>query len=95
MARFARESKIIFDDKFELKEKIPAALDTANQEILAYVGQHQAKGAYSSQAAHWHDNQRSWLRDLRYGYFHFSARLEIGNGPRYENGERLREYHDG
>ncbi len=52
MARFAQESGIVFKNKLARREKIPPELDTANQEVLAYVGQHQTKGAYSSQAAH-------------------------------------------
>ena len=70
-------------------------LELADEEIQAYVNQHQTKGARSSRPEDWHDNQRGWLRDLRHDYFHFSARLEIGNGPRYENGQRLREEFDG
>ena len=95
MARFARESELVFKSKLARREKIPPALELAYEEILAYVSQHQAKGAYSSQPEHWHDNQRLWLCALRYRYFHFSARLEIGNGPRLKNGKRQREYHDG
>ncbi|MBL1259852.1 MAG: DUF2235 domain-containing protein [Thiotrichaceae bacterium] len=95
MARFARDSGLTFDSRFEGNENIPPALELADEEIQAYVGQHQARGAYSSQPADWHDNQRSWLRTLRHDYFHFSARLEIGNGPRYENGKRLRGEYDG
>ncbi len=96
MARFARESDskggpIIFNDKFPLKEEIPPMLELADEEIKAYVNQHKAKGARSSHPEHWHDNQRGWLRDLRYGYFHFSAKAaSIANAPSYIDGKRQR-----
>ncbi|MCF6324613.1 MAG: DUF2235 domain-containing protein [Gammaproteobacteria bacterium] len=92
MAEFAREpeNKISFDDKLYDSEEILPELELAQQEIQAYVGQHQGKGSRSSQAEDWHDNDRSWLRDLRYGYFHFSAKLSFAHAPRYIGGQRRR-----
>ncbi|VAW87348.1 hypothetical protein MNBD_GAMMA18-282, partial [hydrothermal vent metagenome] len=97
MADLAREpeNKISFDDRLDGREKIPPALELAQQEIKAYVDQHKGKGCRTSEAAHWHDNERSWLRDLRYGYFHFSAKLAFGHGPRYIGGQRRRMTYGG
>lgn len=95
MVKFTRKNKIIIKSKLERVENIPAELSTAQKEILDYVGKHEAKGGFSSKSTDWHDNKRSWLRDLRHSNFHFSARLEIGNGPRYINGKRERMYYDG
>ena len=96
MARFAQESdskdsSIAFKNKLGKNEYIPPMLELAYEEIQAYVDQHQAKGARSSRPEDWHDNQRGWLRDLRYGYFHFSAQAaSIPNAPRYIDGKRQR-----
>ncbi len=95
MAKFARRNEISIKGRLESVENIPSALVTVKQEVDAYVSKHEGKGAFSSQPQDWHDSDRSWLRDLRYGYFHFSARLEIGNGPNFENGRRVRQYLDG
>ena len=92
MAELAREpeNKINFKNRLERNEKIPPELELAQQEIQAYVDQHKGKGTRTSETVHWHDNDRSWLRDLRYGYFHFSAKLAFGHGPRYIGGQRRR-----
>ena len=92
MADLAREpeNKINFKNRLERNEKIPPELELAQQEIQAYVDQHKGKGTRTSETVHWHDNDRSWLRDLRYGYFHFSAKLAFGHGPRYIGGQRRR-----
>jgi len=92
MAEFAREpeNEISFDEELDEDEKPPPALELAQQEVQAYVGQHQGKGAGSSRAEHWHDNDRPWLRDLRYGYCHFSAKLSFAHAPRYIGGQRRR-----
>ena len=95
MAKYARKNKIMIKSKLEKVENVPPELSTVQQELLGYVGKHEGKGAYSSNAEDWHDNERKWLRDLRYRYFHFSARLEIGNGPRYINGKRQRGEYGG
>jgi hypothetical protein len=92
MAELAQEpeNKISFKSKLGRNEKIPPELELAQQEIQTYVDQHKGKGSRSSLAAHWHDNNRAWLRDLRYSYFHFSAKLELGYAPRYMDGQRRR-----
>ncbi|MCP4464028.1 MAG: DUF2235 domain-containing protein [Planctomycetaceae bacterium] len=95
MAKHARSSEIILKGRLESVENIPSELVAVKQEVDSYVSKHEGKGAFSSQPQDWHDNDRSWLRDLRYRYFHFSARLEIGNGPNFENGRRVRQYLDG
>jgi len=107
MARLAREtdcteSSIVFEDKLEDSEEIIAELEAANTAIQTYVDQHKAKGARSSQPEDWHDNQRGWLRDLRYGYFHFSAKSAppsmsalFPHAPNYENGKRQRKTRPG
>lgn len=92
MADLAREpeNKISFYGEIEKDEKTPPELELAQQEIQAYVNQHKGKGTRTSEAVHWHDNGRTWLRDLRHGYFHFSAKLAFGHGPRYIGGQRQR-----
>jgi len=107
MAQLAREtdspdSSIIFKDKLERSEEIisdpdiKSNLKTAYEEIEAYVNQHKAKGAYNSRPEDWHDNQRDWLRDMRYDYFHFSAKSILSpHMPRYENGKRQRKTRPG
>ena len=95
MAKYARKNKIMIKSKLEKVENVPPELSTVQQELLGYVGKHEGKGAYSSNVEDWHDNKRKWLRDLRYRYFHFFARLEIGNGPRYINGKRQRGEYGG
>ncbi len=95
MARFIRDGEIVVNSELEMDEDIPSKLATAKNEVENYVNQHKNKGAYTSKAKDWHDNKREWLCDLRYGYFHFSARLDPGNGPRYIKGKRGRMYYDG
>lgn len=95
MAKYARLSEVSIDTKLEQIENIPSQLQSVKQEVEAYVSSHEGKGAFSSKPEDWHDNGRSWLRDLRHDYFHFSARLEIGNGPRFIDHKRGRHYLDG
>ena len=95
MAKFTRENEITLNPKLDYDEKIIPELNVVKIEVDKYVNQHKGKGAYTSKATDWHDNTRAWLCDLRYGYFHFSARLELGNGPRYINGKRERMYYAG
>jgi len=109
MAQLAREtdspdSCIVFSKNIEEKEEIlsDSNLEKAYKKIKTYVKQHETKDAYSSQPEDWHDNQRDWLRDLRYGYFHFSAKstspllsLVAPHAPRYINGKRQRKTHPG
>lgn len=96
MADFARENKIEIKDVIQRKEKVPAELSSVQNSIKAYVDEHKAKGANTSRPNHWHDKDKpSWLPKLRHDYFHFSARLGIGNGPRFENGKRQRKVING
>jgi hypothetical protein len=96
MADFARENKIEIKSAIQRKEKVPAGLGSVQDSIKAYVDKHKGKGANTSRADHWHDKDKpSWLPDLRHDYFHFSARLGIGNDPRIENGKRQRKVING
>jgi len=104
MAQLAAESKckessIVFNDNLKRDEEIHSDLEKADKKIQAYVNQ---QGANSSQPEDWHDNQRVWLHDLRYGYFHFSAKstspllsLAAPHAPNYENGKRQRKTRPG
>lgn len=94
MKEFAENSKIKFDNEFERDQDIPSQLLEVNKEIKSYVEKHKKLGAYSSRPEDWCDN-RIWLRELRHDYFHFSARYETGNEPRFVNGKRKRMYFDG
>jgi hypothetical protein len=89
MAKFAREEKIVLNPRLDKDEVVPEELSTVKQEIERYVD-----STSHSSAADWHHNE-PWLRKLRHEYFHFSARLEIGNGPRFIDGKRQRIYYDG
>jgi len=95
MAKYARDNNIIFKGDLDRDEKIPSELGTAQQEIQQYVAGHDSKGSFSSKASHWHGNSISWLPRVRHDYFHFSARLEFGNGPRFIDGKRQRMTYDG
>lgn len=95
MAKFTRENEIKINSELEIDEDVSSDLKAVQSKLDKYVNQHKGKGAYTSKATDWHDNTRAWLCDLRYGYFHFSARLELGNGPRYINGKRERMYYAG
>ena len=95
MAKFARENNIAIKRKLEKNEDIPIELSTAQQAIHEYVDKHKGKGAYTSKSDDWQDKKLTWLPALRHNYFHFSARLEIGNGPRFKDGKRTRQYYDG
>ena len=91
------KNKIMIKSKLEKVENVLPELSTVQQEKLGYVGKHESKGAYSSNAENWHDNERKWLRDLRYRYFHFSVKCELGLSPRlgFFNGKRQRYEFDG
>jgi len=99
MAGYARKKKIVFLSRIDDDEKVPEALNMAQQEIQAYAAQHDGLGSRTSQAEHWHDNLRGWLCQLRHDYFHFSAHYSsptvVGHVPRFEDGERIRELHHG
>ncbi|MBI1425476.1 MAG: hypothetical protein GC149_18730 [Gammaproteobacteria bacterium] len=95
MLNFAKDSKLKFTSKIDRDQTVPSVLGNVKSEIINYVNQHKAQGSYSSKPQDWHDNNRQWLCDLRHDYFHFSARIEIGNGPRFVNGRRQRMYYDG
>ena len=91
MARFARDNKILLAEKLEDDERIPDSLSEAKEKVNNYVDNNKAKGAFSSKANDWVNNNEPWLQDLRHGYFHFSAKHSLGLTPRYENGKRTRK----
>jgi len=98
MAKYARNNKIQLKTKLERDEDIPAevaTLDSARKKIESYMNRHDGLGAFSSKSEDWLQNDEKWLRELRHEYFHFSARFEIGNEPRFIRGRRQRMYYDG
>lgn len=96
MADFARENKIEIKNVIQRKEKVPAELSSVQDSIQAYVDKHKKKGSNSSRVEDWHDNKNpTWLPDLRHDYFHFSARLAMGNEPRIKDGKRQRKVING
>lgn len=99
MARFVREEKIVLMEEFDNNNVIPPDLTTVKERLDAHVNRELGQPApsihqASAKAAVWHRNDE-WLKGLRYRYFHFSARLEISNGPRFINGKRQRMYYGG
>lgn len=89
VARYARGKGIEFEERFDDDEKIPAELDEVRKRIDHYIAT-----ASQSKASDWRHNE-SWLRDLRHKYLHFSARMEVGHDPRFNNGKRIRYTYDG
>jgi len=92
MAKEARDKGIVFNDRFDDDEVVPAELDKVQKAIQGYIDTHTPS---SSQAVDWHDNDRGWLRRLRHEYFHFSARMMPGHDPRIINGKRIRKVYRG
>jgi len=88
MARYAIEQSIKFKEDLQDDEKIPDELNDVKAKIDGY-----ADGVGTSKPEDWHHNEK-WLKELRHKYFHFSARLEMGNGPNIVNGKRERIYYD-
>lgn len=99
MVGYAKKKGIIFEAKLERVEEVPSELESAHNEIKAYVSQHDGLGTRTSKPEHWHDNHRGWLRELRHRYFHFSAHYSsptvVGHIPRIEGGQRIRQVHRG
>jgi len=99
MARVVEEEKLAFHEMFYLENEIPPELSTIKEKLDAHAGRELGEpppstGEAHTRAAYWHRNE-GWLKDLRYRYFHFSARLEVGNGPRFIEGQRRRMYYGG
>lgn len=99
MARFVREEGLSFTSRLDKDEVIPDDLSGARREIETHVNNALGQPPPSAQQAHlraayWHRIDDK-LKGLRHKYFHFSARLSFGNGPRYINGKRQRMYYDG
>ena len=91
MAKAAREQGIRFKPSLDKDEEIPPELDHVRKEIERYIATTE-----TSRPEDWHDNHRSWLRQLRHDHLHFSARMEVGYDPRInEQGQRKRYVHDG
>lgn len=91
MAKAARERGVSFKPSLDKDEEIPPDLDHVRAEIDRYIATTE-----QSRPEDWHDNSRSWLRQLRHDYLHFSARMEVGYDPRInEQGRRKRYVHDG
>lgn len=88
MARYAKEQAIDFKEDLQRDERVPDDLSDVKGKIDGY-----ADSVGSSKPEDWHHNEE-WLKKLRHRYFHFSARLEIGNGPNIVKGKRQRIYYD-
>ena len=91
MVKKARNKQIVFKDKLDRDEAVPAELSTIQDDIQSYVD---SKGS-SSQASDWFGTtQYSWLSKLRHDYLHFSARMSLGHDPRFKDKQRTRmTYH--
>jgi len=94
MAELAVESEMKFKPALKSAEKVPGSLSKADSNIKSYFDKHKKTPAnsknFSSIANDWVYNNVQWLKDLRHGYFHFSAHHSIGLSPRYKNGKRVR-----
>ena len=97
MAQFAQPAAVVIVPVLGLGGA--GAEGNVQDNIKTYVSQHDALGARTSKAEHWHDNLRDWLRQLRRRYFHFSAHYSsptvVGHILRLEGGERIRQVHRG
>ncbi|MFK5891688.1 MAG: DUF2235 domain-containing protein [Pseudomonadota bacterium] len=94
MGELAVESNIKFKPALKSAEKVPGSLSKVESNIRNYFSKHKkipnnAKD-FTSVADDWLNNTSQWLKDLRHGYFHFSAHHSIGLSPRYKNGKRSR-----
>ena len=89
MARAARDNGIVFKDIFDKREEVPPALNAVQLKIDAYVA-----STTLSKAEDW-THAEPWLRDLRHGHLHFSAKFEFGLKPRYIKGKRRRMVYSG
>lgn len=85
MADFAKENNIKLKAKLLIVQKIPSNLSEVKEKIDQYI-----KSTKESKAQNWLDNKEQWLRKLRHDYFHFSARSQKGNNPRFYEGKRER-----
>ncbi len=94
MAELAAETQMKFKPTLKSSEKVPASLSKAESNIKKYFDKHKKPSAnekvFSSVADDWINDNSQWLKDLRHGYFHFSAHYSIGLSPRIKNGKRSR-----
>ena len=89
MADHVKESGISFKPKIS-KEAVPNTLTDVDGKIRQYIG----KTGSQSKAADWLHND-PWLMKLRHDHLHFSARYEIGHGPRFSDYKRVRKVYRG
>lgn len=89
MAEYAKECGINFKPKIT-KEAVPTMLKTVDGKIRQYIG----SAGGQSKAGDWTRNE-PWLATLRHEHLHFSARYEIGHGPRFSGGKRVRKVYRG
>lgn len=94
MAEAARgeEVELKINGMLERDEDIPASLASVKKEIDAYV---EKQTANSSRAEDWLNHPASWVKELRYHYTHFSARIKLGHTPRLEGVNRVRHIYNG
>ena len=94
MGEQASKSEIKFKPALKSAEKVPGSLSKAESNIKSYFDKHKKPATnaknFTSVADDWINNTSQWLKDLRHGYFHFSAHHKIGLSPRYVNGKRVR-----
>ena len=74
-------------------EKIPDSEPSLNK-VQMELESH-ATGASKTDPDTWRENMEVWIKNLRHDYLHFSARMQPGHDPRFENGRREREKYPG
>jgi hypothetical protein len=97
MVKQARAKGVVFKTMLDDVEAVPDELKHVNgvdipAVIQKYIGE---QGNYSSRAAHWHFNDKPWIKTLRNKFFHFSAVMSMGYDPRIEGGKRKRKIYNG
>ena len=89
MADKAKECGINFKSEIA-EETVPGELKSVDGKIRQYV---EVVGV-QSKTGDWTHNE-PWLVKLRHEYLHFSARYEIGHGPRFSDYKRVRKVYRG
>ena len=93
MAREMRGEGFTFISEMARDEKVPDTEPLLNK-VQQKLESH-ATGASKPDPDTWRANMEGWIKSLRHGYLHFSARMQPGHDPRIENGRREREKYPG
>lgn len=94
MAEQSRKNTLKIDGELERNENISSdLLRKVKKDVDAYVENISNNKYVESTASDW--EKKDYIKKLRFEFLHFSARYEIGHGPRIDGGVRHRKQYEG